>query len=317
MIQLARDFAQDPSEINQKMIIASTRAEARLLNEQTREELKNAGKIEGDTLGMFENEDGDTLEMSKGDRIIFKKNSHSRGIVNNLRGTVLECRQVGENSVLKIQCDDGKTREINTQEYRDLRHGYAVTGHASQGATIQKSFVLFNRGASDLSWGYVAMTRHKDRVQLYATEADRHDLAERFSKAALKGTTLDLKEYQQATPEASKDMDGSAPSPQASSAKGGQQSTSEQMPQEATQQAGWNQQNTTSPKINWQALEQASPTLSQFLKISLQSSNKEGAVILEAIAASAAKACEAWQAEAESQNRQSGHGQRQSAELEM
>jgi Ti-type conjugative transfer relaxase TraA len=227
MIQLARDYAQDPSEATQKMIITSTRAEARLLNEQAREELKSAGKLEADTLGMFENAEGDTLEMSKGDRIIFKKNSPSRGIVNNLRGTVKECRQVGERSILSIECDDGKTREIDTADYNDIRHGYAITGHASQGATVEKSFVLFNRGASDLSWGYVAMTRHKDRVNLYATEADRPDLAEKFSKAAFKGTTLDLKEYDQAQAPTQAD---NATSPQAYSVGNGQQSAGGQMP---------------------------------------------------------------------------------------
>jgi Ti-type conjugative transfer relaxase TraA len=331
LIQLARDFAQDPSDINQKMIIASTRAEARLLNEQAREELKSAGKIEGDTLGMFENADGDTLEMSKGDRIIFKKNSPSRGIVNNMRGTVKECRQDGENSILKIECDDGKTREINTEEYSDIRHGYAITGHASQGATVQKSFVLFNRGASDLSWGYVAMTRHKDRVQLYATEADRPDLAERFSKAALKGTTLDLKEYEQTTPEAAagKDMEGSAPSPQASSAGKGQQSAGAQMPQQAPKtatqapqagQAGGTQQSQiTGGKINWTAIERTMPSLANFLKLSMaHGTNGDPSLILlyESLAAGASRGAEQHEAQTQSHAREQASIQRQSAEME-
>lgn len=235
MIQLARDFAQDTSPLNQKMIVAATKAEARLLNEQTREEFKANGQIENDTGALFENGDGDSLEISKGDRVIFKKNNLSRGIVNNLRGTVKECQQVGKNSVLKIECDDGKTREINTEDYPHLRHAYAITGHASQGATTKKSFVLFNRGVSDLSWGYVAMTRHKDRVQLYATKADRPDLAEKFSKAAMKGTTLDLKEYEQATPGASKSEEKDSRQSMAqglvSSAGKEQQFTGRQMPQ--------------------------------------------------------------------------------------
>lgn len=50
---------------------------------------------------------------------------------------------------------------------------------------------MFNRGA-DLSQGYVGLTRHKDSVKIYATEADRPEMAARFASANFKGTTLDL-----------------------------------------------------------------------------------------------------------------------------
>ncbi|MDI9331072.1 MAG: MobF family relaxase [Alphaproteobacteria bacterium] len=334
MIQLAKDFANDPSAIDQKMIVAATKSEARLLNEQTREELKAAGQLDRDTGALFENGDGDTLEMSKGDRIIFKKNNLSRGIVNNLKGTVKECHQQGEHSILKIECDDGKTREVNTEDYPHLRHGYAITGHASQGATIQKSFVLFNRGASDLSWGYVALTRHKDRVNLYATEADRPDLAEKFSKAAMKGTTLDLKEYEQATPEAAagKDMEGSAPSTAqglASSAGKGQQSAGGQMPQQAAkttaqapqagQAGGIQQSQNTGQKINWSAIERVSPTLSTFLKLSMAHGTNGDASLVslyEALAAGASRGAEQHEAQTQSQAREQANIQRQGAEME-
>lgn len=355
MIQLARDYAQDPNETTQKMAIAATNAEAVLLNEQIREELKSAGKLDRDTGAMFENADGNTLEISKGDRVLFKKNSKARGVNNNLRGTVLECRQSGESAVLKIQGDDGKTRTIDTSEYPDLRHAYAVTGHASQGATVQKSFVLFNRGTADLSWGYVSMTRHKDRATLYATEADKPELAEKFSKANFKGTTLDLPELTKVNPEqANTQEQGSAPSTAqglASSAGKGQQSaTGEQMPQQAAKaapqatqgaqvgnssppqagQAGGVQQSSTNPaqKINWAAIEQESPSLAAFLKISMagggmaggdaQSQAAQQAVktLFESLAAGASQAAEKGIAERQSNAQQQAHIQRQGAEME-
>lgn len=79
------------------------------------------------------------------------------------------------------------------------------------------------------------MSRHKDRANLYATEADRPDLAEKFSKAAFKGTTLDLKAYEQAQAQAPTQADN-ATSPQAYSVGNGQQSASGQMP--TTQEKG-------------------------------------------------------------------------------
>lgn len=352
MIQLARDYAQDPNETTQKMAIAVTNAEAVLLNEQIREELKAAGKLDRDTGAMFENAEGNTLEVSKGDRVLFKKNSKTRSVNNNLRGTVLECRQSGDHAILKIQGDDGKTRTIDTSDYPDLRHAYAVTGHASQGATVQKSFVLFNRGTADLSWGYVSMTRHKDRATLYATEADKPELAEKFSKANFKGTTLDLPELTKINPDQAntQDQQGSAPSPEASSAGKGQQSAGAQMPQQSPKtapqaaqgaqaggsnapqagQAGGVQQSSTNPaqKINWAAIEQESPSLAAFLKISMAGGGMAGGdaqsqaaqqavkVLFESIAAGASQAAEKGIAERQSNAQQQAHIQRQGAEME-
>ena len=330
MIQLARDYAQDPNETTQKMAIAATNAEAVLLNEQIREELKAAGKLDRDTGAMFENADGNTLEISKGDRVLFKKNSKTRGVNNNLRGTVLECRQNGDHASLKIQGDDGKTRTIDTGDYPDLRHAYAITGHASQGATVAKSFVLFNRGASDLSWGYVSMTRHKDRATLYATEADKPELAEKFSKANFKGTTLDLPELTKINPEQTATQDqGSAPSPQASSAKGGQQSAGGQMPQQAPktgaqapqagQAGGVQQSQSTGEKINWSAIERTMPSLANFLKLSMAHGTNGNAALVglyEGLAAGASRGAEQHEAQTQSQAREQAAIQRQGAEME-
>lgn len=190
--QIAKDFVADTSAIKNKTILTSTLNEALAVNESVREQLKMTGALDTASAAYFENAEGNVLEVSKGERLIFKANSRANRFVNNQTGTVKDFQKQGEGYVITIECDDGKTRKVNTEEYKSLRHAYAKTTHSSQGETVEKAFVLFNRGVADLSSGYVGMTRHKERVRLYCTEADRPILAGKFSKENFKGTTLDL-----------------------------------------------------------------------------------------------------------------------------
>ena len=198
------------------------------------------------------------------------------------------------------------------------------------------------------------MTRHKNRATLYATEADKPELAEKFSKANFKGTTLDLPELTKVNPEqANAQEQGSAPSTAqglASSAGKGQQSAGAQMPQQAAKaaphatqgaqvgnssppqagQAGGVQQSSTNPaqKINWAAIEQESPSLAAFLKISMAGAGMAGGdaqsqaaqqavkTLFESLAAGASQAAEKGIAERQSNAQQQAHIQRQGAEME-
>jgi Ti-type conjugative transfer relaxase TraA len=187
---MAKDYAQDPTITAKKMAITATNAEAVALNEEIRKHLKKSGEI--DKTGIFfENADGIEVEFSKGDRVLFKQNSKIFQVKNNQQGKILEVKKWGQGARLLIELENGKKQHISTDEYSNLRHAYAVTTHASQGATVEKAFYLFNRGA-DLSQGYVGMTRHKDSVKIYATHADKETMAENLSRQNFKGTTLDL-----------------------------------------------------------------------------------------------------------------------------
>jgi len=51
--------------------------------------------------------------------------------------------------------------------YAAFDHGYACTIHKSQGATVDNAYVL-GSGTMDHHLSYVAMTRHRDEMRLYA-----------------------------------------------------------------------------------------------------------------------------------------------------
>jgi hypothetical protein len=80
--------------------------------------------------------------------------------------------------------------------YAHIDHGYAVTLHKAQGATVDRTFVLAS-GGMDRHLAYVAMTRHRDSATLYAGHDDFRDegaLARRLSRARPKESTLDFAE---------------------------------------------------------------------------------------------------------------------------
>jgi hypothetical protein len=60
---------------------------------------------------------------------------------------------------------------ISEGSYRNIDHGYAATIHKSQGATVDRTFVLAT-GMMDQHLTYVSMTRHRDRADLYAARED-------------------------------------------------------------------------------------------------------------------------------------------------
>ena len=54
-------------------------------------------------------------------------------------------------------------------DYQSIDHGYATTIHKTQGATVDRAYVLAS-GTMDRHLTYVAMTRHRDGAQLYAAQ---------------------------------------------------------------------------------------------------------------------------------------------------
>ena len=63
-------------------------------------------------------------------------------------------------------CDKVRAITIMPDHYAALDHGYACTIHKSQGATVDNAYVL-GSNTMDHHLSYVAMTRHRNEMQLY------------------------------------------------------------------------------------------------------------------------------------------------------
>jgi hypothetical protein len=91
---------------------------------------------------------------------------------------------------------DGAERLVSVPvaDYAAIDHGYATTIHKTQGATVDRAFVLAS-GTMDRHLTYVAMTRHRDGARLYADGQEFRGgmaaLSARLSRDGSKETTLD------------------------------------------------------------------------------------------------------------------------------
>ena len=110
-------------------------------------------------------------EFRAGDRILCRRNSDTLGVRNGTRGTVEHVDR--DRRELRVRTDRGHQVTLSTS-YLDaghVRHAYSLTGHASQGLTVERTFVLGGAGAQLQEWGYVALSRARTETRLYLTES--------------------------------------------------------------------------------------------------------------------------------------------------
>jgi conjugative relaxase-like TrwC/TraI family protein len=108
-------------------------------------------------------------EFAAGDRIVCLRNSDVIGVKNGTRGTV-EAVDVLR-AALTVETDRGDRVELKRRYLQsgEVRHAYALTGHAGQGVTVERAFVLGSGGARLQEWGYVALSRARNSTRLYVT----------------------------------------------------------------------------------------------------------------------------------------------------
>jgi Ti-type conjugative transfer relaxase TraA len=142
------------------VMVAHRRSDVADLNRRARARMQQDGRLGSEHLAV-----GDRT-FARGDRILARSNDRRTGLVNGARGDVVGVDP--EHRTLTVRLRSG-TDVVVPSGYLDaghLDHGYALTAHAAQGATVDNAFVL---GSDDLyqEWGYTALTRHRDESRFY------------------------------------------------------------------------------------------------------------------------------------------------------
>jgi Ti-type conjugative transfer relaxase TraA len=189
---IVRDYLADLDQRpdGSRVAMAHRRVDVRAINDGIRSELQDRGELarvrEGDgpegqiVVGEPERPQAFTYEtdngrrdFARGDRIVFLQNDRDLGVKNGMLGRVAAV----EPNAIHVELD-GKSAEpgsragfvrIDANAYQSFDHGYATTIHKNQGATVDRAFVLASE-TMDRHLTYVAMTRHRDDVQLYAAK---------------------------------------------------------------------------------------------------------------------------------------------------
>ncbi|QKK27053.1 Ti-type conjugative transfer relaxase TraA [Rhizobium hidalgonense] len=160
------------------LVLAHTNDDVGKLNEALRKVMTDEGALAG--AREFETARG-AREFAAGDRIIFLENARfleprarhlgPQYVKNGMLGTVVSTADTRGDPLLSVHLDNGHKVVFSEDSYRNVDHGYAATIHKSQGATVDRTFVLAT-GMMDQHLTYVAMTRHRDRADLYAATED-------------------------------------------------------------------------------------------------------------------------------------------------
>lgn len=191
---LIGDWNRDYDQTKATLILAHLRRDVRMLNIMAREKLVERGIVgEGH---VFKTADG-VRRFDAGDQIVFLKNEGSLGLKNGMIGRVVEA---AANRVVATVGDGELRRQVIVEQrfYNNLDHGYATTIHKSQGATVDRVKVLASLSL-DRHLTYVAMTRHREDLQLYygtRSFSFNGGLAKVLSRRQAKETTLDYERGQ-------------------------------------------------------------------------------------------------------------------------
>jgi hypothetical protein len=128
---------------------------------------------------------------------------------------------------MAVRLDDGRQVVFDLKDYAHVDHGYAATIHKSQGVTVDRGHVLATPGM-DRHSAYVALSRHRDGVQLHYGRddfADDRRLVHTLGRERAKDMASDYPMYRDRDAEAQsfadrRGLSGEIRSPDASERKG-------------------------------------------------------------------------------------------------
>lgn len=161
-----RDRIAEPGK--SRIILTHTNDEVRDLNLTARDRLRQAGALDEDVTVKAERGE---RAFAAGDRLMFLKNDRELGVKNGMLG---EVEQVSPGQ-MTVRLDVGRSVAFDLKDYAQIDHGYAATIHKSQGVTVDRTYVLATPGM-DRHGAYVALSRHRDSVQLHYGRDEFEDL---------------------------------------------------------------------------------------------------------------------------------------------
>jgi len=112
-------------------------------------------------------------EYRVGDKVLCRRNDGRLGLRNGMRGTVVDIDVDVDERAFVVRDQGGVNRHVAfPYAAENLDYGYALTGHAAQGLTVDRAYVLLPEEGALQEWGYVACSRARLQTRLYLADRD-------------------------------------------------------------------------------------------------------------------------------------------------
>jgi conjugative relaxase-like TrwC/TraI family protein len=166
--QLVADWWQAAcADLPGSAMIAYRRADVAELNAVARTLLDREGRLGRERLRLHNG-----TELAADDRVLCTRNDRHLDVANGSRGTIAQVDHARRAIVVEL---DDKRRLTLPARYLDagnVTHAYALTGHKTQGLTVERAFVLADDQRALKEWGYVALTRARAQTRLYTIKSE-------------------------------------------------------------------------------------------------------------------------------------------------
>ena len=154
-------------------MLAARRADVADLNDTARPQLLDAGRLGPDAVTAGEG--SRQREYRAGDRVIVTANDYQLGVLNGTRADITAVDP--RHRSLTLETDDHHQVAVPADwAVRHLDHGYAMTCHKAQGATVETA-LLYGTGALSREAGYVALSRGRTSNHIYVPDNNDDDRA--------------------------------------------------------------------------------------------------------------------------------------------
>lgn len=152
------------------MLMDASNVELDRINALAQEQRALAGELGADRAALPDRAYG----LAAGDEVIFTAALYPPGQQRVENGTLGTVADTDGDHGLTIKTHGAKQREVSvdTAEFNDLCLSYAQHVYKAQGRTVDRAFVLTGGWQTDRERAYVALTRARDRTDLYVARED-------------------------------------------------------------------------------------------------------------------------------------------------
>ncbi len=175
--------------IKEHIMLAFSRAAVGTLNAKGREAMLTKGFVKQGGFEYFSENGTRAVMLSEGERILLRQNDRSLGVRNGDLATITAINANAFTAIL----DSGEQITI-PKTYGFIEYGYALTVHKSQGMTVDNASILIDSTYWDRHLAFVAMTRHREKLNIYANKLfhpDLESLTRTLSRSSTKDNVID------------------------------------------------------------------------------------------------------------------------------